>query len=899
MSLTRSSQRNAFISCTQRPIAYRSQPLGVNTAFTHAQLRSARSLSSMKPELKQQHPYRSTKIYTDDSMTTLHRHIADLSKQAEELAGQDWCDQNVNKAVEVLAACEKIVASDHHLSKLTDDQMIRVFEAADRFGRKLASHSDTHTPALLPTRYLDFYARLARPDIVQRTFSKAQAFKGQPSASSYSAQQLALLKFTVEKAAATTNRSYYLRKMALRGKDPKNLADLIESRLVFRSVEDIARDAMHRYRILWMAFKALEYAAFISLVWILGKWLLVEKVRFLATTNISDKIMMVAVVVVFLPLILYIVLRYSTMGILTAPPPIDSLSPNRSRKDMLRGWLHNSTGPKIPLENDLRAREILRVAFPAAPAENTTAELHKLLWSSNPSQSPCISWQLRLALGWARLARRFAVVDPMFVGEHGLNQRLALMWTRNLAQMIPPDYQHSPATMEAISGEIHKFISFVKRKFEHTPFALAADDLQTISAFVATNADSTATKGFLELVTGGFVGLRPGGSKGTVSKNLDYHINFALEPISKEGYSRQISGFERSRPLDIQKHVESAVIMSFAVVISQLSWKHTHPQAIPSLNVALRLLLDTRNMPISAVLYRSAFSAAAEVLHDPETARLLAASFEQRYLDGDQYIVHIVQRARAPKPIGWKLPSAIPAEKDVQNNPLVDCISPYVAHLAHTTIDSKNSSTKTDHVADFVERWNKAEILDYASCVQCLHTAICSVSTKKTEARLAEITEQWVLAGFKIANTALGKASVSLASKESVLRALYQFLEQVLKITTAIQAKRCGMCVYNKWKDMMARHLAIPTHATATFNSLLIKVLSSHPQSQEHVMRALEILDLIHGLGQMPELQALDALCAAASHANVDISHQIEYWTHNIKSKAKDTKMNEFVKSLF
>ncbi|KAJ2859158.1 hypothetical protein GGI22_003077 [Coemansia erecta] len=749
-------------------------------------------------------------------------------------------------------------------------------------------------------RYLEFYARLARPDIVQLTFNDARRFKRERTASLYSAQQLALLRFAVDRAAATANHSHYLLKTAPFGIDPKSLANRVESQLTHKSAEDIAHDAMNRYRKAWLSIKVFHYTALLALAWLIGKWILGEKVRFLAMSSANEQIAMVAFLVVLVPLILHIFLRYTNMGILTAPPLIDSLSPNRSGKGRLGAWLYKRTGPKVPLENDLRAREILRVAFPAAPADFAAAEIHELLWAAYPSQSPRISWQLRLALGWARFARRFSFIEPMLAGEHGLNQRLALMWVRNLVQMVPPDYQHSSATVDAISGEIHKFICFVERNFARTPFALASDDVQALSAFVADNADPAATRGLLELATGGFVGLLPRGSGGIVSKHLDYYINFAQEPLSKAGQRPQISGFERSKPSDIRKHVDSATIMSFATVINQLSRKRTYLKADASLVATLKLMLDTRNMPMSAALYRSAFSAATEVLRDPETSSLLAMSFEQRYLEGDRYVTHIVRRAHVPKPLGWKLPSAIPAGKDVQSNALVDCLSPYVAHLAHITVDSMNSSAKTDHVAAFVERWNTLDILGPESCVQCLYVAIRSVGAPKTEKRLAaEIAEQWVLLGFKFANATLSKASVSLASKESVVRALYQFLEYALKVAAAAHAKQCGMCVFNKWRDMANRHPAITTHATATFNSQLIGALSEHPQSRMDVMQALKILDLMHGLGQTPKLQALDALCWAASRESIDVSRQVDYWTHRIKSKAKDIKMNEFVESLF
>ncbi|KAJ2557533.1 hypothetical protein EV175_001292 [Coemansia sp. RSA 1933] len=784
--------------------------------------------------------------------------------------------------------------------------MADLLETVDRFGSTMIKTSGPDMPQRVLLRYLEFYARLARPDVVQNTFNDTRRLNRERTASLYSAQQLALLRFAMEKAAATTNHSYYLRKTALRGMDPNTLAGIIESRLIRRSVEDIARDAWNRYRKSWLSIKMVHYGLVLALAWLIGKWLLVEKVRFVTTSTTDEKIAIVALLTVLVPLAIHVMMRYTTIGILKAPPLIDSLSPNRSGKDRLGAWLYKRSGPKVPLENDLRAREILRVAFPAAPTEAAGVELHELLWASYPMQSPRISWQLRLALGWARLARRFSVIDPMLAGEHGLNQRLALMWARNMVQMVPPSgyhHHHSLATVDAVAAETRTFISFVRRNFERTPFALASDDIQAVSAFVASNAGSAATTEFLEMITGGFVGLRPGGRSGKVSTQLDYYINFASEPLSKVGHAQQISGFEGAKPSDMSKGIEGAMIVSFAAVLGQLSRNPTHPQASASVSAALNMILDTTgSMPMSAALYRSAFLAATEVLHDPVVSAQLAASFEKRFLDGDRYVVHIVRRAHAPKPVGWKLPSAVPAGKDVQLNPLTDCISPYVAYLAQATIDTAaDPGSRSDHVADFVERWNRAEIIGTESCIQCLNIATRSIGTSKTDRRLAaEMVEQWVLLGFRFVDAALDNKSVSLASKESVVRALVLLLEQVLRFTIAAgNAKQCGMCVHNKWKDIAARHPAVQTYASAAFNSLLIRVLSDHPQSRDHVMRALDVLDLMHGLAQIPELQALDTLYAAASRTNVDISRQISYWTHSIKSKAKDIKMSEFVKSLF
>ncbi|KAJ2517343.1 hypothetical protein GGI11_003175 [Coemansia sp. RSA 2049] len=939
----------------------------------------------MRPELKPppQHsvPVRNTKGQSPEhhqcSTTLLHQNIADIVQRAKDLTEQKWNSKTEAEALSLLAECEKAVSSDRYYSfynsnstssATTDDRLtVSVFQAADRLGRKLVSSTDPYVPVALFVRYLEFYARLARPDITQRTLVNSRWWRWtQTPASVYSAQQLALLRFSIDKAtvsASASSYSNYLRKTALppSSTDLKALADLVDSRLAdYRSAEDVTNDVVHRYRMLRLLIKVVEYTVFVTLVLIVGKWLLAENAVLFATTDIVGRMTIVATTVSLLALAFHVLLRYSMVGsLITPPPPINALSSARSwwSRFLLRGrWFRGpAAASRISLENDLRAREILRTAFPAAPAIDATAELRELLKSpsSNPLVPPRMSWQLRLALGWSRFARLFAVVEPMFVGEHGLSQRLALMWLRNLVQTVPPHHPNfsSPADASAdavatdvISGELQRFALFVKRNFESTPFALAADDLQAVSAFVAAHADPAAMEAFLELFTGGYVGLRHGSKSGNipaVSDRLDYMINFAMEPISRAGQSLQASGFERSKPADIQKCTKSAVVMSFGTVISQLCWRHAHQQqqqqqqqqAGPAaLVVAVNAFLETPDIPVSAALYRSAFAAAADVLRDRRMLRSLAASFEQRFLDGDQYVLRIVRRAHTPQSVGWKLPSvAPPTDLGAQKNPLVDCVSPYVAYLAQEEVEvaagsdalvdplpqEAGSVAKTDSVADFVERWSSLGILDTKSCVQCLSTAIRSVATPRANGKhllLASTAEQWVLLGFRAVDSALSaKEPVSPLGRENVMQTFYQFLELALRASTATEAstsqhsQRCDVCacVYTKWKELATRYPIVATHATASFNSLLIRVLSGNhsqqSQSRERVRWALEVLDLMHGLGQTPTLQALDALCLAASRVRIDVSHQIDYWTHSIKTKARtrDTKMNRFAKSLF
>ncbi|KAJ2661789.1 hypothetical protein IWW48_002183 [Coemansia sp. RSA 1200] len=967
---------------------YRDWPRCAPPTLANLAARRRRQLSSMRPELKppphNSAPVRSTKGQLSEhhqcSTTPLHQHITDIVQRAKDLTEQKWNSKSEAEALSLLAECEKAVSSDRYYhyynnsnsnstsSAATDDRLtVSVFQAADRLGRKLVSSTDPYVPVALLVRYLEFYARLARPDITQRTLVNNRWWRWtQTPASVYSAQQLALLRFSVDRAtvsASPSSYSNYLRKTALLpgSTDLKALADLVNSRLAdYRSAEDVTNDVVRRYRMLRLLIKVVEYTVFVTLVLIVGKWLLAENAVLFATTDIVERMTIVATTVSLLALAFHVLLRYSMVGsLITPPPPINVLSSARSWRSrfLLRGrWFRGpAAGSRISLENDLRAREILRTAFPAAPAIDATAELRELLKtpSSNPLVPPRMSWQLRLALGWSRLARLFAVVEPMFVGEHGLSQRLALMWLRNLVQMVPPHHPNSSpadvatdiAATDVISGELQRFTLFVKRNFESTPFALAAHDLQAASAFVAAHADPAAMEAFLELFTGGYVGLRHGSKSGnspTVSDRLDYMINFAMEPISRAGQSLQASGFERSKPADIQKCTKSAVVMSFGTIISQLCWRHAHnhhqqqqQQAGPAaLVVAVNAFLDTPAIPVSAALYRSAFSAAADVLRDLSILRSLVASFEQRFLDGDQYVLRIVRRAHTPQSVGWKLPSvAPPTNLGAQNNLLVDCVSPYVAYLAQeeevaavsvglVDLPPQNSGSvvKTDSVADFVERWSKLGILDTKSCVQCLSTAVRSVATPKANSKhlLASTAEQWVLLGFRVVDSALSaKEPVSPLGRENVMQAFYQFLELTLRASTTIEAsatqhnQQCDVCVcvcvYTKWKELVARYPIVATRATAPFNSLLVRALSgNHPQqsqsqSRERVRWVLEVLDLMHGLGQTPTLQALDALCLAASRVRVDVSHQIDYWTHSIKTKARtrDTKMNRFAKSLF
>ncbi|KAI9506234.1 hypothetical protein BX070DRAFT_250118 [Coemansia spiralis] len=878
--------------------ACRRRPYKSNVEFSQRKkLLFEQRLYSTTAFLRQQQPHNTAKENSNRAL--LQDCILDVVEQAEELGGQDCSTWDEKKALDILKTCEHIAFETN--GTCTDD-VLKVCYAADRLGRGILHPNAKSFSPIVFTKYLEFYARLARPDITQKALRRNKLRCGQSFASVYAAQQLALLRFFIDKEPGSNMR--ILSKTTSDSMDSNQLANMIQSRLAHRSVQEIVRGAVRSYRFSRGFVKALAYASFAAVVVLIAKFAWIWNITFLVDMSIPTKLMYYSAAAVVLTLLARFALRYSVMGILTAPAPFHNSSARSSRaserKDLneAKGKACNTSAKQISPEKDIRARAIIRNAFPGAPADEAMVELSEILAVEDLANPPRVSWQLRLALLWSRFARRFAVVEPMFVSEHGLKQRMAHMWLRNLTLMVPSDYSRSPGTTTITSRELQEFTAYVKQNFGSIPLALTANDIQAIASFVTHDVDSTAMKEFLGLVTDGHFGLMRSEAANTAPDTLDYLLNFVTEPSVAVAGGSQTSGFDRTLPSDIARHKEGAVIQMLATCIHMLSRTPTNAKNQALLRISLQTLLNTKNIPISATLYRSAFSAATGVLNSSEISRLLAESFEQRYRDGDRYVVHIIKHSHTFKHVGWKLPSIVNADPEMQNL-VVGCISPYIAYLSQETSISDTASAKQDAVSKLVSRWRTVGILDNLSSLQCLCLAVRSLALLSAKELAPRQVDGWVAFGLQIADGALGQKSITAATGDEVIvRALYQLLEQALRFCVSKNASSCGIQIYKAWKMMADRHPALKVHATAAFNSLLIKALTKHPNSQMQVVWALEILDDMGKLDQTPSRQAFDALCVAAAHTNIDISKQIKHWTQNIKAKAKDQKMNALVQSI-
>ncbi|KAJ1725252.1 hypothetical protein LPJ53_000581 [Coemansia erecta] len=792
--------------------------------------------------------------------------IISLSDRASNLAEGTWTTSDEQSAAHVLSECRQLVAENPTAST---EAIYSICRIADRLGSRLLQQNMTSFSPDVFIQYLELYADLGRPDITQRAFLRIAKQWRQPLIRSFAAQQRAILRLAA-------NGSHLLEKTM--GNDGNSQANkkLVTERMYLHSATDIAEDAIRRDKRTRRLVKALEYGSYAALAALVAKWAWIGNSVLATDLTLVPKTLIVAAGMLAGAGCVRLALRYSIMGSLTTPRLSDPLADTR-HKDGLK---------ELSAESDSEARRMLRQAFPASPSDETMAEINEMISTVSSSGKGAnrlrISWKLRAALTWSRFARRFAVVEPAMISQHGMRQRLALFWLRNITQMYAPgEHPAELADRQAGSDAVVEFVHYVRLHFAAIPLVLSQADIAAMSRFVVVSAGTDALGAFLDLASGGFLALVRGHSV----TSIDADAGGADSMMVAEA--------------DFHKYQAGAAILAFCGCIQCdiRGQSRTHRR----LAIILDKLIDSPTIPISRSLCQLAFQGAS-MLKDKSrtqaTMERLIEWLEMRFEQRDPYFMHLIQtpKSRRLQSQGHSLNGFSP---DLNADlPVVKCIDRYIRALPLV------SPENADNVCTFVERWRDIGILSPAASLQCLLIAV-QADKKPASVISAEVEEpsldQVASMACRIASDAAGKSDGSRLLLADAALPMYALLTRLLKISSR------PANIVAIWQDSAAATPQLKKHASQEFNNSAIRthvsmaLKDTEHGPRYHVKHALQLLDLMRSLGQIPDQNTFDQLCASAARLKIDVSGILEHWTSavNTKAGARNKKMSEFAKKLF
>ncbi|KAJ2864732.1 hypothetical protein GGH94_002732 [Coemansia aciculifera] len=794
-----------------------------------------------------QHTRQPSRLRDTDSLTA---QINELDKQSAALPEPQSPAANEQRTLELMSTCHQLLLN--HITTISATDTLRLCQVADRLSQQtmLQQRDAVSLSSDLFTSYLQFYAHLGRPDITQQAFNRVKRQWRQPSAAVYGAQQLALLRFSADQATG----NHLLSKTTVPGESANDLASKVSHRLTAQSVSLVIRDIMRHERRTRRLVKVLEYGSYAALATLIAKWMWIGNSVLMAGMGTVPKALASSAALIVAGTCVRWALRRSVMGTLTAP----ALLPRTARQ--------SAAEIDLPKDSDNEARRILRRAFPASPSDDAMLDINEILYSGALRQ-PRLSWKLKLALAWSRLARRFAIVEPMLTSTHDMHQRLAAMWLRNLVQMFPPHANDSASGRQrAASDALEEFVAFAYANFQTIPLALSRSEISALSGFAAHEASTEAFTSYLRLVTAGSLGL----IRSTEGKKEGHSVHPAEDSPTA------------FKPDDFFKHRAGAIVLTYIACIQRLSRSATHREKLSTLLTALQTNLE---MPVSASLYRAAFAASADqTLGD--TAHRLASSLESRFQAQDPFALHIVRNPPDPqKSLGWKLRTTTPAKP----MPVVYCLAPYLAMLA------RESATHRNSLAEAIDRWTHLGMLSPVAAIQCLDVAVHALPTS------ALLAESWAILGCTYASDPHTEDLTPIA------QSLDSLLLTSLKIcdtseTVHLHATR----ILEAWRIATDRQPKLKSLSSADLNSQVATTLATLSLSataeaaKEYAQMARDTLDLMHYLGQTPAPSAIDRLRQAAAHSGVDVAKVLRHWTtHHTKKHPENKDISAFAKSLF
>ncbi|KAI9473062.1 hypothetical protein BX667DRAFT_397241 [Coemansia mojavensis] len=678
--------------------------------------------------------------------------------------------------------------------------------------------------------YVDMYARLGRPDVTQQVMEHVGAWWSRPPLGVFAAQQLALVKLIGDTDGLLLKRT------------TASSVDAIRSRLAYATVRELVDAQLRRERIMRMFPRLLVYASSAAFAWLAYKWVQTGTYYFAQDGGILRRAGAVAAALGLGALCIRIVLRFSVVGQLTA------------HDNSVAVWSRSSARchTRLPAPSARRITQILRRAFPAAPFDRGIDEINALLTAGTSGCLPQMSWPLRAGLQWALIARRLGIIEAPLLSNHGLHQRMALLWLRALPQM-------STGSDLVASQEVGQFIGFVKEHFSTTPLLLAPEDARELSTFVAQTATS-ALPGWLDLCLEGLVSVDP--------QRLQDDSISRTEFLAHRRACDEAMLFADSA--DIAKYRSAARILALSTLLSTLTRTHSS-----LLTHVLDQLLDStaEQVPLSASLCETAFTAARSI-DSFDRANQLVQIIEKRAAQQDAFIQHMItpqdtQVSRASR--GWTLPS----EHQPDILPIVSCILPYMQWKAQRASDS---------VLPFVSRWHHLGILSTQAALQCLAFTASSLAIS------SERAERWSLFACDLACRMPADRSGPLAAPLNLL------IAHALKQADSAAALR----IYSAWSNIARSHPQIYEAASSLLTcqafALLVKLASASKDSAaaSFVHRALSTLDQMKELGHLPAKPDFDRLCAVAARLHINIDPYVAFWSGPLARKS----LNSFANSI-
>ncbi|KAJ2453339.1 hypothetical protein EV183_002294 [Coemansia sp. RSA 2336] len=746
--------------------------------------------------------------------------IKELDQQATTLLSRVLTTGSERQAESIIHRCTQL--------STTNETTRAACAVADRLMQTLQKEGELQP--LVFAAYVDMYARLGRPDVTQQVMEHVGAWWSRPPLGVFAAQQLALIKLMGDTDGLLLKRT------------TASSIDAIRSRLAYGTVRELVDAQLRRERIMRMFPRLLVYASSAAFAWLAYKWVQTGTHYFAQDGGILRRAGAVAAALGLGALCIRIVLRFSVVGQLTAHDNSVAVWSRPSAR--CHTWL--------PAPSARRITQILRRAFPAAPFDRGIDEINALLTAGTSGCLPQMSWSLRAGLQWALIARRLGIVEAPLLSNHGLYQRMALLWLRTLPQM--------PACPDPVaSQQVDQFIAFVKAHFGTTPLLLAPEDARELSKFVAQTATSSLP-GWLDLCLEGLVAVDP--------QRLQDDSISRTEFLAHRRACDETLLFADSA--DIAKYRSAARSLVLSTLLSTLAKSRS-----PLLTHVLDQLLDStaEQVPLSASLCETAFTAARSI-DSFDRASQLVQIIEKRAAQQDASIQHMItphdtQASRASR--GWTLPS----EHLPDVLPIVACVLPYVQWKAQRASDS---------VLPFVSRWHHLGILSTQAALQCLaFSASLPISSERAE--------RWSLFACDLSRRMPADRSGPLTAPLNLLVA------HALKQADPDSALR----IYSAWSNVARSHPQVYEDASSLLTcrifALLVKLASASKDSAAaagFVHRALSTLDQMKELGHLPAKSDFDRLCAVAARLHIDMDAYVAFWSDPLARKS----LNSFANSI-
>ncbi|KAJ2363525.1 hypothetical protein H4S02_005325 [Coemansia sp. RSA 2611] len=765
------------------------------------------------------------------SHKTLSDEIASLDRQASEILARIRTPASERQTVDILRRCAALCGG----AGLAAADTRRLCAIADA----LAQQPDVEgrMQADMFAAYLELYAQLGRPDVTQLAMRRVGAGWSRPPQRVYAAQILALLRFQGDAARG-----------ALLARTTDGDASRVRARLASGSVRALVDAQVRRERVLRGLARALVLGPCAAFAWLGVSWVHVGT-HWLGGAELFGRVVAAGAALALGALSIRLVLRHSVMGQLSA------------HDNSAAAWARatRTAAARLPPADEARALRILWRAFPAAPFDRAVDALNAILTRGRvPGELPRMSWRLRAGLRWALVARRLALVEAPLLGDHGVRQRLAVLWLRCLPRMADqPCAAAAPAVTE--------FARFVRDRFARVPLALAPAEARELSRFVARRADARALDAWLDLAAAGFVAVDAARVRDDTGDEF-----LAFRRPADEAML-----FADAAELAACRATARAVV--FAAVLDSLDCREHASDSLdchePAADARARTLDRLLAMPVGAVpltpaLCRAAFAAACAL---PEPARV-------------HRLVRLIEDSAEPAPVAVSL-------------------APLFVWLART-------GAGEDRVLPLVARWHARGILAAAASVQCLDAALAAAPAEHAAERAAAWTEH--ACALALSEPAATVAPIKDAqppsespAESTVAPPLGALAARALAICHTRRAPAQALRVHAAWAAAARASPPVRARAPPALTSAALRLLahqSRHAapaQAAGYLRHALAVLDLMRARGHVPPPDAFAQLCRAAAALHTDIASYVDYWTPVLRNRAKTTKLDSFARSLF